>query len=171
MPSSSPRCAQFPRAQDKVHFYIKLKELRDQMKGLAPSREVQETQYSFDLQLAKGKQYKHTQGPSPSSIRTYFCLIWRSDAVCSAEDAKRIAIKEEQEDPEYESCSGPQDTSNWRSLRRLRDEAVCSNTQVVELPCSSDYVELDSSEFSMHTHTHTRTHMSTGGWHYTHLWR
>lgn len=57
MPSSSPRCAQFPRAQDKVHFYIKLKELRDQMKGLAPSREVVETQYSFDLQLAKGTAF------------------------------------------------------------------------------------------------------------------
>lgn len=78
MPSSSPRCAQFPRAQDKVHFYIKLKELRDQMKGLTPNGEVLETQYSFDLQLAK-------------------------------EDAKRIAIKEEQVDPEYESCSGLHD--------------------------------------------------------------
>uniref|UniRef100_A0A3B3Z009 G/T mismatch-specific thymine DNA glycosylase n=1 Tax=Poecilia mexicana TaxID=48701 RepID=A0A3B3Z009_9TELE len=75
MPSSSPRCAQFPRAQDKVHFYIKLKELRDQMKGLTPNGEVLETRYSFDLQLAK-------------------------------EDAKRMAIKEEQVDPEYESCSG-----------------------------------------------------------------
>ncbi|XP_077373228.1 G/T mismatch-specific thymine DNA glycosylase-like isoform X1 [Festucalex cinctus] len=75
MPSSSPRCAQFPRAQDKVHFYIKLKELRDHMKGTAPSRDVLETNYSFDLQQAK-------------------------------EDAKRIAIKEEQMDPEYESCSG-----------------------------------------------------------------
>uniref|UniRef100_A0A3Q3E6S8 G/T mismatch-specific thymine DNA glycosylase n=1 Tax=Hippocampus comes TaxID=109280 RepID=A0A3Q3E6S8_HIPCM len=75
MPSSSPRCAQFPRAQDKVHFYIKLKELRDHMKGVVPRREVLETDYSFDLQQAK-------------------------------EDAKRIAIKEEQMDPEYESCSG-----------------------------------------------------------------
>lgn len=74
MPSSSPRCAQFPRAQDKVHFYIKLKELRDEMKGLGPRLEVEETQYSFDLQLAK-------------------------------EDAKRMAIKEEQVDPEYESNS------------------------------------------------------------------
>lgn len=60
MPSSSPRCAQFPRAQDKVHFYIKLKELRDQMKGLAPSCEVEETEYSFDLQLAKGKYHSCT---------------------------------------------------------------------------------------------------------------
>ncbi|CAL8263174.1 unnamed protein product [Merluccius merluccius] len=73
MPSSSPRCAQFPRAQDKVHFYIKLKELRDQIKGTAPSHEVTETEYSFDLQLAK-------------------------------EDAKRLSIKEEQVDPEYENC-------------------------------------------------------------------
>ena len=55
MPSSSPRCAQFPRAQDKVHFYIKLKDLRDQIKGKGkPSLEVTETEYSFDLQLAKG---------------------------------------------------------------------------------------------------------------------
>ncbi|KAK5901799.1 hypothetical protein CesoFtcFv8_007122 [Champsocephalus esox] len=74
MPSSSPRCAQFPRAQDKVHFYIKLKELRDEMKGLIPKREVEETEYLFDLQLAK-------------------------------EDAKRISIKEEQVDPEYESSN------------------------------------------------------------------
>ncbi|XP_068169156.1 G/T mismatch-specific thymine DNA glycosylase isoform X2 [Antennarius striatus] len=78
MPSSSPRCAQFPRAQDKVHFYIKLKELRDQMKGLVSRHEVQETNYTFDLQLAK-------------------------------EDAKKMAIKEEQVDPEYERCIGQED--------------------------------------------------------------
>ncbi|XP_687336.4 G/T mismatch-specific thymine DNA glycosylase isoform X1 [Danio rerio] len=71
MPSSSPRCAQFPRAQDKVHFYIKLKELRDQLKGVTKTQEIQETNYSFDLNLAK-------------------------------EDAKRMAIKEEQNDPGYE---------------------------------------------------------------------
>ncbi|KAG7454373.1 hypothetical protein MATL_G00259050 [Megalops atlanticus] len=75
MPSSSPRCAQFPRAQDKVHFFIKLKELRDQLKGVAPNPEVQETKYSFDLDMAK-------------------------------EDAKRLAIKEEQQDPGYEAAFG-----------------------------------------------------------------
>ncbi|XP_042563307.1 G/T mismatch-specific thymine DNA glycosylase isoform X2 [Clupea harengus] len=53
MPSSSPRCAQFPRAQDKVHFYIKLKELRDEIKGVVPNKEIEETEYSFDLSLAK----------------------------------------------------------------------------------------------------------------------
>ena len=55
MPSSSARCAQFPRAQDKVHFYIKLRELRDQLKGQAKPKEVEEIQYSFDLGLAKRK--------------------------------------------------------------------------------------------------------------------
>nr|XP_014436533.1 G/T mismatch-specific thymine DNA glycosylase isoform X1 [Pelodiscus sinensis] len=53
MPSSSARCAQFPRAQDKVHYYIKLKDLRDQLKGVIPNMEVQEVQYTFDLQLAQ----------------------------------------------------------------------------------------------------------------------
>ncbi|XP_075456709.1 G/T mismatch-specific thymine DNA glycosylase isoform X2 [Ascaphus truei] len=53
MPSSSARCAQFPRAQDKVHHYIKLKDLRDQLKGTEHSREIQEVQYTFDLGLAQ----------------------------------------------------------------------------------------------------------------------
>ncbi|XP_061780811.1 G/T mismatch-specific thymine DNA glycosylase-like isoform X2 [Nerophis lumbriciformis] len=75
MPSSSARCAQFPRAQDKVHFYIKLRELRDQLRGAAKPREIEEVQYSFDLSLAK-------------------------------EDAKRLAIKEEQYDPGYEDAYG-----------------------------------------------------------------
>lgn len=55
MPSSSARCAQFPRAQDKVHFYIKLRELRDQLRGIQRSTEIEEIDYRFDLQLAKGK--------------------------------------------------------------------------------------------------------------------
>ncbi|CAB1323548.1 unnamed protein product [Coregonus sp. 'balchen'] len=53
MPSSSARCAQFPRAQDKVHFYIKLRELRDQLRGVGRSDEIQELEYTFDLGLAK----------------------------------------------------------------------------------------------------------------------
>lgn len=55
MPSSSARCAQFPRAQDKVHFYIKLRELRDQLKGVQQRTEIEEVAYSFDLGLAKGE--------------------------------------------------------------------------------------------------------------------
>uniref|UniRef100_A0A3Q2PUD4 G/T mismatch-specific thymine DNA glycosylase n=1 Tax=Fundulus heteroclitus TaxID=8078 RepID=A0A3Q2PUD4_FUNHE len=75
MPSSSARCAQFPRAQDKVHFYIKLRELRDHLKGIRKATEIEEVNYTFDLKLAK-------------------------------EDAKRLAIKEEQYDPGYEDAYG-----------------------------------------------------------------
>ncbi|XP_076027563.1 thymine DNA glycosylase, tandem duplicate 1 isoform X2 [Genypterus blacodes] len=53
MPSSSARCAQFPRAQDKVHFYIKLRELRDHLRGVQKSTEIEEVDYKFNLQLAK----------------------------------------------------------------------------------------------------------------------
>ncbi|XP_059833599.1 G/T mismatch-specific thymine DNA glycosylase-like isoform X4 [Hypanus sabinus] len=53
MPSSSARCAQFPRAQDKVHYYIKLKELRNHLKGIKNAPEVTEVEYSFDLQKAQ----------------------------------------------------------------------------------------------------------------------
>ncbi|MFT7812591.1 G/T mismatch-specific thymine DNA glycosylase-like [Arapaima gigas] len=75
MPSSSARCAQFPRAQDKVHYYIKLKDLRDQVKGVTRNQDVQEVRYSFDLGQAK-------------------------------EEAKKMAIKEEQYDPGYEAAYG-----------------------------------------------------------------
>ena len=37
MPSSSARCAQLPRAVDKVPFYVALKKLRDYLKGDMPS--------------------------------------------------------------------------------------------------------------------------------------
>ncbi|MBW04312.1 G/T mismatch-specific thymine DNA glycosylase, partial [Eschrichtius robustus] len=53
MPSSSAGCAQFPRAQDKVHYYIKLKDLRDQLKGIERNTDIQEVQYTFDLRLAQ----------------------------------------------------------------------------------------------------------------------
>jgi len=55
MPSSSARCAQFPRAQDKVHFYIKLRELKDELKGIQKAKEIEEINYTFDLGLAKGR--------------------------------------------------------------------------------------------------------------------
>lgn len=114
MPSSSPRCAQFPRAQDKVHFYIKLKEIRDQIKGEGPSREVLETKYSFDLQLAK-------------------------------EDAKRMAIKEEQVDPEYENCGGA-------------PEVAKQSTSYCNIPSTKD------TGMANKDHTSAMGHMSCDQW-------
>lgn len=36
MPSSSARCAQLPRAADKVPFYMALKKFRDYLNGVIP---------------------------------------------------------------------------------------------------------------------------------------
>lgn len=46
MPSSSARCAQLPRAADKVPFYAALKKFRDYLNGLVP--EYEETDYVFN---------------------------------------------------------------------------------------------------------------------------
>jgi len=72
MPSSSARCAQFPRAQDKVHFYIKLRELRDQLKGVQKPAEIEEIKYSFDLTLAKGERGGNGRGRRLKGSRLAF---------------------------------------------------------------------------------------------------
>ncbi|CRL05386.1 CLUMA_CG018165, isoform A [Clunio marinus] len=46
MPSSSARCAQLPRAADKVPFYAALKKFRDYLNGLVP--EYDESDYVFN---------------------------------------------------------------------------------------------------------------------------
>lgn len=81
MPSSSARCAQFPRAQDKVHYYIKLKDLRDQLKGIERNTDVQEVQYTFDLQLA--------QGAFPFSPRAFISLICSLQKACGGFKSRR----------------------------------------------------------------------------------
>lgn len=45
MPSSSARCAQLPRALDKVPFYSALRKYRDYLKGIIP--EVNEEEITF----------------------------------------------------------------------------------------------------------------------------
>ncbi|XP_033100399.1 uncharacterized protein LOC117103883 isoform X2 [Anneissia japonica] len=54
MPSSSARCSQFPRAQDKVKFYLKLKELREELTGSPKSvtNKSTEEQQSSTIQEA-----------------------------------------------------------------------------------------------------------------------
>ena len=68
MPSTSARCAQFPRAEDKVHYFIQLKKLRDEINGLKIDDDVVETSYTFDLQqatkLAKLSQIKEEKHDS-----------------------------------------------------------------------------------------------------------
>ena len=50
MPSSSARCAQLPRAADKVPFYVGLKKLREHLCGRLP--DLKESEVCFpDLEL------------------------------------------------------------------------------------------------------------------------
>lgn len=42
MPSSSARCAQLPRAADKVPFYVALKKFRDYLNGVIPHMDESE---------------------------------------------------------------------------------------------------------------------------------
>ena len=46
MPSSSARCAQLPRALDKVPFYVALKKFRDFLKGDIPTLDDDEIIFS-----------------------------------------------------------------------------------------------------------------------------
>ena len=46
MPSSSARCAQLPRAMDKVPFYSALKKFRDFLNGLIP--EIDDSEVVFN---------------------------------------------------------------------------------------------------------------------------
>jgi TDG/mug DNA glycosylase family protein len=123
MPSSSARCAQFPRAQDKVHYYIKLKDLRDQLKGIERNTDVQEVHYTFDLQLAQGRlllllplfiSHAHTLGKACCGClwllnKVHFRIVqsqFKSFLPSFTEDAKKMAVKEEKYDPGYEAAYG-----------------------------------------------------------------
>lgn len=89
MPSSSARCAQFPRAQDKVHFYIKLRELRDQLKGVERRPEIEEVAYSFDLGLAKGElSYPGTLLEFVASLKSSYNLVVISNRGCQEDGHK-----------------------------------------------------------------------------------
>lgn len=52
MPSSSARCAQLPRAVDKVPYYLALKKLRDYLCGRI--KEIDDSEFTFsDVKLKK----------------------------------------------------------------------------------------------------------------------
>lgn len=52
MPSTSARCAQFPRAEDKVHYFLQIKRWRNEINGVKMDDDVVETDYTFDLKEA-----------------------------------------------------------------------------------------------------------------------
>ncbi|CAI2738292.1 unnamed protein product [Dicrocoelium dendriticum] len=62
MPSSSARCAQLPRAEDKLPFFVALRKLRDFLRG-----ELSELADS-DVVFADYTEFRVTQ-PDPKSLR------------------------------------------------------------------------------------------------------
>ena len=63
MPNSSARCAQLPRAVDKVPFYVALKKFRDHLRGDLP--ELKESEVTFPevkLQNFNNKRIKDEEG-------------------------------------------------------------------------------------------------------------
>ncbi|XP_072181543.1 uncharacterized protein [Diadema setosum] len=72
MPSSSARCSQFPRAQDKVPFYITLKELRDKLKG-TPLSEIRrppiETMPPTPVKSKSKKKQQQQQQPTDQHMQ------------------------------------------------------------------------------------------------------
>lgn len=128
MPSSSPRCAQFPRAQDKVHFYIKLKELRDQMKGVAPGGDVQETRYSFDLQLAKGK--------APPTFHTFrFETLRRQRCLCLQKMPRGWPSKRSSTTPSTRAAAACRLLLRGAGEERLQEDAgMLMETSFLHLP-------------------------------------
>uniref|UniRef100_A0A8C0XL69 Uncharacterized protein n=1 Tax=Castor canadensis TaxID=51338 RepID=A0A8C0XL69_CASCN len=72
IPSSIARCAQCRHAQDKVHYYIKLEDLRDQVKGTERNTDVQEVHYAFDIQLAQEDAKKMVAKEKTMSYETAY---------------------------------------------------------------------------------------------------
>lgn len=62
MPSSSARCAQLPRAEDKLPFFVALRKLRDFVRGELPELRDQ------DVVFADYTEFRVTQ-PDPKSLR------------------------------------------------------------------------------------------------------
>ena len=65
MPNSSARCAQLPRAVDKVPFYVALKKFRDHLRGDLP--DLKESEVTFPevkLQNFNNKRIKDEDAES-----------------------------------------------------------------------------------------------------------
>lgn len=67
MPSSSARCAQLPRAADKVPFYSALKKFRDYLNGLILELDDSEVVFPESSKPAKSNPNSVTKKPRETS--------------------------------------------------------------------------------------------------------
>nr|CAI5833507.1 unnamed protein product [Callosobruchus analis] len=99
MPSSSARCAQLPRAADKVPFYAALKKFRDYLNGLIT--EIDENEMVFSEPRVKSC-YEAEPKPDPFSPE----LTDISNAVIQSEDSSIIPCKKKRGRPKKIKVEG-----------------------------------------------------------------
>nr|CAH7752366.1 unnamed protein product [Callosobruchus chinensis] len=99
MPSSSARCAQLPRAADKVPFYAALKKFRDYLNGLIT--EIDENEMVFSEPRVKSC-YEAEPKPDPFSPE----LTDISNAVIQSEDSSIVPCKKKRGRPKKIKVEG-----------------------------------------------------------------
>ena len=67
MPNSSARCAQLPRAADKVPFYSALKKFNDYLKGAIPAIEESDVVFK-DVKLQNFHEKPFKKDPSSNQV-------------------------------------------------------------------------------------------------------
>ncbi|XP_022908087.1 uncharacterized protein [Onthophagus taurus] len=99
MPSSSARCAQLPRAADKVPFYAALKKFRDYLNGLIP--DIEESEMIFSEPKVKSC-YEAEPKPDPYSEITDLS----NPAVIKNEDGTIVPCKKKRGRPKKIKVEG-----------------------------------------------------------------
>ncbi|PIK53004.1 putative integrator complex subunit 3-like isoform X2 [Apostichopus japonicus] len=98
MPSSSARCSQFPRAQDKVQFYVTLRDLRDELKAVNSNNGIPNA-------LPSGSTSESQAAEKPSSTKTSSSSSSSSSSSVPTSKEEKVIIKEEKTDGEsYKTC-------------------------------------------------------------------
>ncbi|XP_076316649.1 thymine DNA glycosylase [Tachypleus tridentatus] len=72
MPSSSARCAQLPRAVDKLPFYVALGKLRDHLHGKLPDLDLSEVTFDDYILKIKVKEEETIAEEEPEMTSKYF---------------------------------------------------------------------------------------------------
>ncbi|KAJ8047862.1 G/T mismatch-specific thymine DNA glycosylase [Holothuria leucospilota] len=118
MPSSSARCSQFPRAQDKVQFYVTLRNLRDELKGLKTNNGIPKALPCGSPNQSEASETNSTQTSVP------------------AKNDQPVKIKEEKTDGD----------ESYKTCQSTKQDVPCSSQQSVPVKSepleSKDYITL-----------------------------
>lgn len=130
MPSSSARCSQFPRAQDKVQFYVTLRDLRDELKALKANNGIPKA-------LPSGSTTSEGQGTEKPPVETTTGSTNSSTSSTSSSSSsvptgmeEKVKIKEEKTDSE-----------SYKICQSKCPEVPCTSSSVQSVPVKSEPLE------------------------------